>query len=197
MPTLAEFYTQLLTDEELPAAELITQWELGAVNAIRASFRNAFGAAGMAGLHVPIRPESLPQSIGNQAATFFAITINPHLANYQIDQCIGHGYPDRVLTSNIGGERYPLELKTTSIWDAHDSHRRVLTCSSEKLRRHFQAPIHYILATMICRRDGNDYFSESVRLDFLNPDTLVSVRIEASVTHRMLTVSNHPHELIP
>jgi hypothetical protein len=192
MPTLQEYYVLLLAHEGEAAAELIAPWDQGIIAAINESFRNAFAAAGMTNSEIPIDPGSSNQSIGNQVAIFFATTINPHLRNFQLRPCAGQGYPDRILMSAGGGQGFPFELKATSGWNPKDSNRRVLTSSSQKLRRHFRHPINHLLATVLYREEAGVFRLESVRLDYLNPDTEVSIRLEGSVSHKLLAESNHP-----
>lgn len=192
MPTLQEYYGLLLAHEGQAAAELIAPWDQGVVAAIEAAFRHAFTAAGLANREIPIEPGSSNQSIGNQVANFFATTINPHLMNFQLRPCAGQGYPDRILMPAGGGQGYPFELKATSDWNPNDSNRRVLTSSSQKLRRHFRHPINHLLATVVYRQEVVVFRLESVRLDYLNPDTEVSIRLEGSVSHKLLAEANHP-----
>lgn len=197
MPTLHEYYEILLAREGEAAAELIAPWEQGAIALIEESFRHAFAAAGMANLEIPIRQGSSNQSIGNQLAIFFVTTINLYLRNFQLRPCAGQGYPDRILMPTGGGQGFPCELKATSGWNPNDSIRRVLTCSSRKLRRHFRHPINHLLATVLYREEAGVCRLESVRLDYLNPDTEVSIRLEGSVSHKLLAESNHPSVHIP
>ena len=192
MPTLSEYYQLLLEHEGVPATDLIAPWNTEIVAIVTASIRDAFTAAGMAGVRIPISAGSSNQSIGNQVANFFASTISPHLRNHRITSCTGQGYPDMILLPGVGGQGFPFEIKATSDWNPSDSNRRVLTCSSDKLRRHFRAPIHHLLGTVIYRPDGAIYILQSVRLDFLNPNTPVSIRLEGSVSHKLLAQSGHP-----
>jgi hypothetical protein len=92
----------------------------------------------------------------------------------------------------VGGQGFPFELKATSDWNPNDSNRRVLTSSSQKLRRHFRHPINHLLATVVYHQEAGVFRLESVRLDYLNPDTEVSIRLEGSVSHKLLAESNHP-----
>ncbi len=88
-------------------------------------------------------------------------------------------------------------MKATSDWNPNDSNRRVLTSSSTKLRAQFEAPIHYLLLTAIYRVEGGNARINGIRLDFLAPQTQVNVRLEASVSHKLLSNSTHASLVIP
>lgn len=82
-------------------------------------------------------------------------------------------------------------MKATSDWNAQDSNRRVLTSSSEKLRAQFEAPIFHLLCTAMYAYEENGARIGCVRLDFLEPSSPVNVRLEASVSHKLLTNGTH------
>lgn len=146
---------------------------------------------------VPLRGGSSNQSIGNQVAEFFALQFPPHLTTHDLRACAGAGYPDKTLVRRANNVSYPLELKATSTWNAADSDRRVLTSSSRKLRDRFRAPINHLLATILYGQRGADWFITSVRLDFVGPNTLVNIRLEASVSHRLLSQATHAAITVP
>lgn len=198
MPTpLSDYYRELQQREGLQVLELIANWNTDDVTAISTDFRNATAASQINHQTVPIRAGSTNQSIGNQVADFFTLQFPPHLADYEIRGCAGAGYPDKILVARQSGANVPLELKATSSWDAADSNRRVLTSSSRKLRERFTPPINHLLATILYRRNGNDWLINSLRLDFIGPNTLVNIRLEASVSHRLLAQATHPSLTIP
>ena len=144
-----------------------------------------------AGALVPIRDESTNQSIGNQVAVYFLGVLHNRLPEHQVMPCPGQGYPDTVLQSLVTGKSFPFELKATGNWDPLDSNRRVLTSSSRKLRKQFRDPINHVLGTVVFRRAELVYNVEGLRLDFLEPTTLVNVRLEGSVSHKLLARSQH------
>ena len=84
-----------------------------------------------------------------------------------------------------------LEMKATSNWNPNDTNRRVLTSSSNKLRERFVPPVYHLLCTVIYQIEDEFARIEDVRLDFIEPNTQVSVRLEASVSHRILTNGTH------
>src|SRR5438552_6505479 len=141
---------------------------------------------------VPIRPGSSNQSVGNQVADFFTLQFPASLAEHVLRACAGAGYPDKILVRRRDEKAYPLELKATSGWNAADSNRRVLTSSSRKLRQQFQPPLNHLLATIIYHQSRNEWFITSLRLDFIGPNSLVNIRLEASVSHRLLAQATHP-----
>jgi hypothetical protein len=191
MLTLDEYYTQLQIHEGATALPLVAAWLSPDIEAIIATFRAAFDAEDLRGAPVPIRDESTNQSIGNQVADFFIGLLHNRLPQHQVMPCPGAGYPDRALQSLVTGKTFPFELKATGNWDPVDSNRRVLTSSSRKLRERFRDPINHVLATVIYRRAALVYTVEGLRLDFLEPTTLVNVRLEGSVSHKLLARSQH------
>jgi len=198
MPTpLSDYYRELQQREALQILELVADWNANVVEAISVDFRNAMAASQINRQAVPIRAGSTNQSIGNQVADFFTLQFPQHLNEHGIRACAGAGYPDKILVPRQGGTTFPLELKATSSWDAADSNRRVLTSSSRKLRNRFTPPINHLLATILYQQNGNEWFINSLRLDFIGPNTLVNIRLEASVSHRLLAQATHPSLTIP
>ena len=193
MPTpLLDYYRELQIREGLTPTELVADWDNAAVNEISADFRSAMANSKIIQQVVPIRPGSSNQSVGNQVADFFTLQFPGFLTQHVIRACSGAGYPDKILVRRRDQKTSPLELKATSGWNSADSNRRVLTSSSRKLRQQFQAPINHLLATILYGQKGSDWFVTSVRLDFVGPKTLVNIRLEASVSHRLLAQATHP-----
>jgi hypothetical protein len=193
VPTpLLDYYRELQRREGLDPTDLVAYWDNAAVNEISADFRTAMERSQITQQVVPIRPGSSNQSVGNQVADFFTLQFPEFLAEHVIRACAGAGYPDKILVRRRDDKPYPLELKATSGWNAADSNRRVLTSSSRKLRQQFQAPINHLLATILYAQSGNDWFIMSLRLDYIGPNTLVNIRLEASVSHRLLAQATHP-----
>ena len=189
---LRDYYRELQLREGLTPSDLIADWDNTAVNEISADFKSAMGNSKITRQIVPIRPGKSNQSVGNQVADFFTLQFPSFLTQHLIRACSGAGYPDKILVRRRDQKTYPLELKATSGWHAADSNRRVLTSSSRKLRQQFQVPINHLLATILYGQKGNDWFVTSVRLDFVGPNTLVNIRLEASVSHRLLAQATHP-----
>jgi hypothetical protein len=198
MPTrIAEYYTELQRREGLKPVELVAEWTQADTDAISAAFRNAFNASRIIEQTIPIRLGSTNQSIGNQVADFFVPAINQHLQQYRIDACPGGGYPDKILVEIASRGTFPFELKATSTWDAADSNRRVLTSSSRKLRQRFPGAVNHVLATVLYATGAGVSRVQSLRLDFIEPGTLVNIRLEASVSHRLLAEATHRSTAIP
>jgi hypothetical protein len=193
VPTpLLDYYRELQRREGIEASDLVAEWDDAAVEEISADFRAAVGRSQITQQVVPIRPGSSNQSIGNQVADFFTLQFPAFLTEHVIRACAGAGYPDKILIRRRDERAYPLELKATSGWNAADSNRRVLTSSSRKLRQQFRAPVNHLLATILYAQRGNDWLVTSLRLDFIGPNTLVNIRLEASVSHRLLARATHP-----
>jgi hypothetical protein len=198
MPTrLADYYNELQRREGLEPVELIADWKTQDADAISVAFRNAFAASRVIEHAIPIRVGSTNQSIGNQVADFFVPVINQHLQKYRIDACPGGGYPDKILMKIDSRRTFPFELKATSTWDAADSNRRVLTSSSRKLRQRFPGAVNHVLATVLYATGAGVSRVQSLRLDFIEPSTLVNIRLEASVSHRLLAEATHRSTTIP
>lgn len=194
MSTLDKYYRDLAAWEQMSSLQLVAPWNKVEVAAIKADFIQAIRASGLKTSSLPITNGTSNQSIGNKFADFFVVQVDPFLSAYKIKVCSGAGYPDKRLVANASPKTYPLELKATSDWNPNDTNRCVLTCSSAKLRRYFQSPINHLLVT-ICYRI-NSYQVNAVRLDFLEPDTQVNVRLEASVSRKILTDATHGYEKI-
>ncbi len=190
--TLRDYYLDLLRWEGADAAELIAEWPEDLVAEIQADFERAAASSGLIGMVCPLRDRSSNQSIGNQVAAFAGATLAAKLREFELKNCSGAGYPDNLLLR--GDLKIALEWKATSDWNARDSNRRVLISSSQKLRAQFAAPIFHLLATAIYNGDSAQI--EGLRLDFLSPTTLVSVRLEASVSHKLLSQATHASLLI-
>jgi hypothetical protein len=120
-------------------------------------------------------------------------TINSHLATLRIEDCSGAGYPDKRLRKLSDSRTLVFELKATSEFDPTDSNRIVLTSPSEKLRRYFRMPINHLMATACYHQQGSQIEIHHLRLDFLEPSTPVNVRLEASVSQRILAKGIHPN----
>lgn len=192
MPTrIADYYLELQRREGLEPIELVAPWEEITSDAISEAFRAAMTAAAVTQCDIPLRPGSTNQSIGNQVADYFVPEINRHLQGFYIDACVGGGYPDKILREIATGRTFPFELKATSTWDVADSNRRVLTSSSRKLRQRFRGAANHILATLHYVTAAGRSRVRSLRLDYIDPDTLVNIRLEASVSHRSLGAATH------
>ena len=186
--TLADYYADLLKWENQSPRELVFEWPAELIECISADLRGAVENAKLIGSDCPLATGSSNQSWGNQVEAFIVAQVNA-AGDFQIRNCSGAGYPDRLLRDD---ERViPLEMKATSAWNPNDSNRRVLTSSSAKLRAQFAAPIHHLLLTAIYQIEGANARVNGIRLDFLSPQTQVNVRLEASVSHKLLSNSAH------
>jgi hypothetical protein len=196
MWTLEEFYRELQEREGLDPLPLVAPWAQLDTDAIIKTIRGAFANTHLRNTAVPIRPGSTNQSIGNQVASFVVTQLNPRLEAFRIDDCSGHGYPDKMLRQLASGRIFPFEVKATSQWNPSDSNRRVLTSSSTKLRDRFRDPISHLLVTILYRESADVYRVDGVRLDFLEPSTNVNIRLEASVNHKILHDGAHRNAII-
>lgn len=191
MANLKDYYKDLLVWEDIPHIELIHSWPPELVKRVVLTLRHSAKLGNLIGLRCPIRKGSTNQSIGNQVEEHVIPILAGNISDFALGKCSGAGYPDQVLTCIQSGLKIPLEVKATSDWNPNDSNRRVLTSSSDKIRKEFTPPIHHLLLTMLYKVSRSDAIVEHIRLDFLEPTTSVSVRLEASVNHKILSHGTH------
>ena len=191
MATLADYYRDLLVWEEIAFVSLIERWPAELVGEVEEDFRTAVASSKIKGASCPIRPRSTNQSIGNQVEEFIVSRLAPRTTRFKILPCSGAGYPDKTLVQNSSGLKIAFEIKATSAWNPADSNRRVLTSSSEKIRRAFKPPVYHLLCTLLYTVQEGSARIDAVRLDFIEPTTSVNVRLEASVNHKILASGSH------
>lgn len=191
MPSLNDYYTDLLNWEGVSPITLVHAWPVQLRQSVEADIVSSVTSSRVKGSNCPLRPGSTNQSIGNQVENYTIPLLEQHTSGFRMGPCSGAGYPDKTLTELTTGLKMPLEVKATSDWNPADSNRRVLTSSSKKLRTQFTAPIHHLLLTVLYTKASSHATIDAIRLDFLEPSTSVSVRLEASVNHKIL--SNGPH----
>jgi len=196
MANLQDYYKDLLVWEDVPHVELVHSWPPELVDQITQNIRHSASRGNLIGLRCPIRANSTNQSIGNQVEEHALPLLAAHIMDFELGKCSGAGYPDQVLTCTRSHLKIPLEVKATKDWNPSDSNRRVLTSSSEKIRNQFVPPIHHLLMTILYAVGRSDVTVEHIRLDFLEPTTQVSVRLEASVNHKILTHGTHTSVII-
>ena len=195
MKTFAEYYIDLLKWEEEAPCELISTWDSGLIKRIKNDFQKAATQTAIKGSVLEVREGSSNQSIGNQVETYTSAEMNKGLRVFLIEKCVGQGYPDRILAE--GNVRdIAFEMKATSNWEDKDSNRTVLTSSSAKLRKRFKRPIYHLLCTTIYTINGWSVTIDSLRLDFIEPTSDVNIRLEASVSHKLLTNGDHESIII-
>src|SRR5438552_7933602 len=197
MTTLRDYYSNLQQCEGATPAELIAPWESEDVEEIHRDFAAALASGILHKATVDIPAGTSNQSIGNRIADFATTLIDPALQQFQIEKCTGQGYPDRILKRRQGEGRYPAELKATSAWNPGDSNRRVITSSTAKLRRQFAPPINHLMLTFSYSLNIDAAQISAVRLDFVEPDTIVNIRLEASVSHKLLAEGKHRYFTLP
>lgn len=130
--------------------------------------------------------DATSQSKGNRVAKYVLehLLQHPKIAR---KAGTGNGYPDYWL--DIGGTVYAIEMKATGNLNPSSTNRTVLLSSSKTLRKALNkqvviAPIrHAILQIVFHNRKNQHAVFKSANLYFLEPDTEVNVRFEAS-THQ-------------
>lgn len=191
MSSLKDYYKDLLHWEGEKYRQLVHQWPQDLRDAIEKAFVDAVSTASLKGSVCPLQLNSTNQSIGNQVEKYTIRELGSVMSGFSIYPCPGQGYPDKMLIQQTTEFCIPLEVKATSDWNESDANRRVLTSSSKKLRAKFSEPIYHLLLTTLYSPNEDSAIIEAIRLDFLEPTTTVNVRLEASVSHKIL--ANGPH----
>jgi len=197
MSNFSDYYNDLAAWEQKEAVPLIHEWNQNDVQNIANDFADAFRSCPFATTFLAVPPGTTNQAIGNKMAEFFTSHINQNLRAFQVEKCSGSGYPDKQLRE-IGPDRlfgtgrlFVCEIKATSHFDPKDSNRIVLTSSSRKLRSKFRPPLHHLLVTLCYVDHAGQLELKNLRLDFLEPKMEVDVRLEASVSQRLLAQAPH------
>lgn len=195
--TLEEYYKLLLKWENEAPQDLVCRWPKPLINLIASDFRAAVDEVLRTSREISVKPGSTNQSIGNQVEAHTVSSLAASLQAFSLAACSGAGYPDKKLVQKSTGLSMPFEVKATSDWNPRDSNRRVLTSSSVKLCKHFTPPIYHVLCKVMYGLQKTFVVISGLRLDFLEPDTEVNVRLEASVSHMILAGGTHTTILIP
>ena len=197
MAALREYFIELQKREGLEPVELIAGWLPEQIERSLVLIKNATRESEIIGSVIPSFAGT-NQSKGNKAAEhFFDLVSSRILLPNQMSPAKGSGYPDKLLT--VEDDTYCLELKATSKWMSGDSNRRVLTSSSSKLRSltlngTIPAKPHHLLCTVLY--DDEAETVTGIRLDFLEPDTEVNIRLEASTSQKLLSNGTQRTEFI-
>lgn len=190
---VAPVFENTISEAGQQECELIHQWPQELRNAIVSAFENAVSESSVKGSICPIPLGTTNQAIGNKVEEYIVPKLDSALSDFLISKCRGSGYPDQILIQQSTKLHMPLEMKATAGWDEKDSNRRVLTSSSKKLRAQFSEPIYHLLLTVLYSKQDDEDFAtiNTVRLDFLEPTTPVNVRLEVSVSHKLLADGDH------
>ncbi|WP_123876531.1 hypothetical protein [Fuscovulum blasticum] len=202
MSRFDDYLTEVQQRMGLVPINLIRTWTAAEITSVELAIRTAVAASQIVGMVIP-NFVGTNQAKGNKAADFFIATIPPHLpANNSIVAARGAGYPDRLFVS--GATRHCMEFKATSNWQDGDPNRRVLTSAPTKMIRLVNsrqvgvAPNH-VPAHLICTVLYSEQQSsvQGVRLDFLEPDSEVNIRLEASTSQRLLAMGTQQRFIYP
>lgn len=186
--SLEEYFNKLQKEHNRTPRCLIRKWEDEEVRVVKATIKTAVKKAGYIGQLIPSSGSTNPV-LGSASEKFFVEQVNPHLKNaIESPTGCGGGYPDRVI--HIKGRRYCMELKATKSWEKRDSHRRVLTCSPDKLLKLVENekvddPPAHLMGTVLYNKEQKTV--TGFRVDFFEPSTMVNFRLEASTTQKMLS----------
>lgn len=200
MDTISEYYKELLDREKQPQRKLIYKWREELIKKVESDFAQSISNSKIIGSRCPIAKGTKNQSVGNKVEQYITDKLNRKLKEFTIEKCKGPGYPDKILieiTDDDKLKEIALEMKVTSKWGSKDSNRRVLTSSSKKLRDNFTKPIYHLICTTKYKRNTVSATIESIRLDFILPKSYVSIRLEASVSHKILDEGHHETREFP
>lgn len=182
---LRDYYRSLATLEGRPLSNpLVAPWRTKEIQTITSDFRTAFGICRFPDFALRVG-DMCPQAIGNAVASLMSAVLKHNLNLFTIDECRGPGYPDFKLVNLTSRREYPFEIKATSKEQATNS-RVVLTSASTKLRELFVPPVRHLIATVHYLRTPRTIRVESLRLNFLGPQSFVNVRFEVAVTSKLL-----------
>ena len=134
------------------------------------------------------------QSKGNVAADAVARGLGCNPKRLEVEGLKVSGYPDRRLTLVNPKFECCFEFKATSEWNDRDGNRRVLTSSPSKIlnairRGELPSPPCHLIGTIFY--DGGSGRIQKFRLDFLEPGSVVNVRLEASTSQKFLACGEH------
>ena len=190
---VAPVFENAISEADQQERELIHQWPQELRNTIVLAFENAVSESSVKGSVCSLPPGIKNQAVGNEIEKYIVPILNSSLSDFSISKCRGSGYPDQILIQDTPRLQMPLEMKATADWNERDSHRRVLTSSSKKLRAQFSEPIYHLLLTVLYSKQDDEDFAtiNTIRLDFLEPTTAVNVRLEVSVSHKILADGDH------
>jgi hypothetical protein len=131
-----------------------------------------------------------PQSRGNIMANLVIEELSIS-RSFRLKQATtyGAGYPDSLLENTALGT-FIVELKATKAWNEKDGNRRVLLSSTTKLEKilYLEPNVKAKHLLLTCIHDDEGMLTE-LRLDFLNPDTVINTRFEAATNHKLLSGS--------
>jgi len=194
MNDLRSYFAALSKYEGKPVLNLVSRWKPADVHSITSAFQKACDESR---IEFDVSSDISAPALGNRVARAFANRVNSSLPRYSVCECPGNGYPDQLLRRRQDGRPFALELKAKTAFRPKDGNRQVLTSASSKLRRYFPVgtPICHLFATILYSKARRARRSRvaitGLRLDFLAPSSPVEVRLEASVSQRLLARSKH------
>lgn len=189
MPRFDDYLMEVQQRNGLNPIPLIRAWTQPEIGAVESALRTAVAASNFVNSTIPNVAGISNQAKGNRAADYFVATVPQHLpAPNRIAAARGAGYPDRIFA--VGPLGYCMEIKATANWKDGDGNRRVLTSSPDKMRKLINSgqignpPAHLVCTVLYGKSNG---LVTGLRLDFLEPDSIVNIRLEASTSQKLLT----------
>jgi hypothetical protein len=180
----------------LEARDLIREWTTEEIDSVIEGLCAAIDSSGVIGSSIG-NFGGTNQSKGNRAADHFVAVVPQHLpGNHKIMAAAGAGYPDRIY--QLEGVGFCMEMKATSNWQGTDSNRRVLTSSPAKMldlteTGSLDNPPPHLICTVMYTDQG---VVSGLRLDFLEPDSEINIRLEASTSQKLLTQGGHTVKIL-
>jgi hypothetical protein len=180
----------------LDPIQLIRDWKHEEIQSVIENMNNAIRSSEIIGSQITDL-KGTNQSKGNQVENYLVSKLSDKwIPGNGIYDAPGRGYPDRIF--KVGTRRFLMEIKATSNWKNDDSIRRVLTATPEKMRKLIESekvdrPPAHIICTIVYSEITSTV--SSIRTDFINRDTEIDVRFEASTSQKRLTNGCHRTEI--
>jgi hypothetical protein len=191
-----KYYDGLTEFEGLPKRELVAPWDSAHIVSIEDSI---LPAVKKCRIEFSVDANISDSSLGNKIEKEFLFAVKP--LNYDLQKCEGKGYPDAFLRRWVDRVKFPFEIKSKSAFDRRDGNRQVFLSTSSKLRLQFpESPICHVFGTVFYSRLAGKHQDTiqliGLALEFLEPWTVIEVRLEASGSQRLLYAGTHERSLV-
>jgi hypothetical protein len=197
----SEYHRILAEFEGLPYREMVHPWNQGDIAAIKEDFRTAVKKFR---IEFDVDEEISKSALGNRIEHEFRLGVNKTLTSYELCECDGNGYPDDFLRrrADVARSKYPCEIKAKTVFCRRDGNRQVFLSASGKLRHYFpeESPICHLFGTVFYSKPPHGRQDPipiiGFLLEFLQPWTIVDVRLESSASQRLLFKGAHERLLV-
>jgi hypothetical protein len=185
--------------EGLPQRELISVWNPADITSIKEVLRIGVGTSR---IEFAVEKTISDSALGNEIEKQFRLGVNMNLPGYDLRICGGKGYPDELLCRWADEARFLNEIKGKTSFCPSNGLRQVILSASRKLRRHFPE------GSQMCHMFTTVFYSmhplgEQLLIsiigclpEFIQPWTIVEVRLESSASQRLLYEGSHEKLLV-